>query len=85
MTDFKKPECYSDADWQMVKGYMDGSSGNSPKSQSTAYQHGYRNGCSDRTGVPHERADVLRRRASMIPGITPQDELVAIINHGKQP
>lgn len=35
------------------------------------YMHGYRNGVSDRTGVPHERAEVLRRRAEMIPGITP--------------
>ncbi|MGP5741334.1 hypothetical protein [Pseudomonas aeruginosa] len=36
-----------------------------------AYMHGYRNGVSDRTGIPHERAEVLRRRAEMIPGITP--------------
>ncbi len=41
-----------------------------------AYMHGYRNGVSDRTGVPHERAEVLRRRAEMIPGITPREEIL---------
>ncbi|ETD48213.1 hypothetical protein X922_16380 [Pseudomonas aeruginosa VRFPA08] len=62
---------YSDADWEMVKGYMAGRDGLRAERSTAAYMHGYRNGVSDRTGVPHERAEVLRRRAEMIPGITP--------------
>lgn len=70
MGKYKKPEMYSDADWEMVKGYMDGRDGLRAKRSTAAYMHGYRNGVSDRTGVLGERAEVLRRRAEMIPGIT---------------
>jgi ribosome modulation factor len=66
----EKPECYTDADWQMVCGYMQGFAGKSAELETAAYKHGYKNGVSDRTGVPHETVEVLRRRAAMIPGIT---------------
>lgn len=78
MAEYKKPDIYSDADWEMVQGYMHGLHGVSPESKTAAYMHGYRNGESDHRGVPHERAEVLRRRAMMIPGITPMEE----IRHG---
>lgn len=78
MAKYAKPDIYSDADWEMVQGYMRGSRGLFPESKSTAYMHGYRNGEADRRGIPHERAEVLRRRANMIPGITPMEE----IHHG---
>lgn len=67
----KKPDNYSNTDWEMVQGYMAGIDGLRAQRSTAAYMHGYRNGVSDRTGVPHERAEVLRRRAEMIPGITP--------------
>lgn len=67
---YKKPDSYTDADWDMVCGHMHGFRGVTAKRQTAAYKHGYKNGVSDRTGVPHERVDVLRRRAEMIPGIT---------------
>lgn len=67
---YSKPESYSDADWAMVQGYMRGRDQLPPQSKSVAYMHGYRNGVADRTGQPHERAEVLRRRAEMIPGVT---------------
>lgn len=73
---YAKPEMYTDADWQMVLGYMRGSRGLPAERDSPAYMHGYRNGCSDFKGVPHERADVLQRRAAMIPGITPQSDFI---------
>lgn len=66
----KKPDSYTQADWEMACGYMQGFSGEEPELVTAAYKHGYKNGCSDRTGVPHERAEVLNRRAAMIPGIT---------------
>jgi len=78
MAEYKKPDIYSDADWEMVQGYMHGRNGMSRESKTAAYMHGYRNGESDRRGVPHERAEVLRRRAMMIPGVTPVEE----IRHG---
>lgn len=68
---YKKPEWYSEADWEMVQGYMHGKDGLSPQRSNAAYMHGHRNGISDMTGVLHERAEVLMRRANMIPGITP--------------
>ncbi len=71
MPNYRKPDMYSDADWEMVQGYMAGKDGLRAQRSTAAYMHGYRNGVSDRTGVPHERAEVLRRRAEMIPGITP--------------
>lgn len=77
MSDYKKPECYTDADWEMVQGYMHGFKHQDALRNNPAYMHGWRNGKSDAAGVPHERAEVLRRRAEMIPGITPQDELIA--------
>lgn len=77
MSSYKKPDLYTDADWEMVQGYMRGRDGLAPQRRNAAYMHGYANGQSDLTGVPHERASVLRRRANMIPGITPQSELIA--------
>ncbi|EPF1491074.1 TPA: hypothetical protein NIJ01_005646 [Pseudomonas aeruginosa] len=71
----KKPGNYSNADWEMVEGYMAGIDGLRAQRSTAAYMHGYRNGVSDRTGFPHERAEVLRRRAEMIPGITPDKVL----------
>lgn len=68
---YKKPESYSDADWDMVCGYMRGRDGLPPKKKTAAYMHGYRNGEDDASGTPRERASVLMRRAMMIPGITP--------------
>lgn len=68
---YAKPESYTEADWEMVQGYMRGKDDLPPQHRSAAYMHGYRNGASDATGVPHERANVLIRRANMIPGITP--------------
>ncbi|MCT5287620.1 hypothetical protein ACM73N_27990 [Pseudomonas aeruginosa] len=72
----KKPDNYSNADWEMVQGYMAGIDGLRAQRSTAAYMHGYRNGVSDRAGVPHERAEVLRRRAEMIPGITPREEIL---------
>ncbi|WP_154355112.1 hypothetical protein [Pseudomonas aeruginosa] len=72
----KKPDNYSNADWEMVQGYMAGIDGLRAQRSNAAYMHGYRNGVSDRTGIPHERAEVLRRRAEMIPGITPREEIL---------
>ncbi len=73
---YAKPEIYTDADWQMVQGYMRGKDCLPPQCKSAAYMHGYRNGQADASGVPHERAEVLRRRANMIPGITPMEKLI---------
>ena len=77
MTTYLKPEIYSDADWEMVQGYMQGGRGLAAERKNPAYMHGYRNGQADFRGVPHERAEVLQRRAAMIPGITPHAELIA--------
>lgn len=59
----------------MVEGYMDGLDWTASNSvpiwidkKPLAYQHGFMNGMDDRRGNPRERADVLRRRASMILG-----------------
>jgi hypothetical protein len=71
MTGYRKPECYTDADWEMVQGYMRGRSGLSMERTNAAYKHGWMNGQDDRIGRPRDRADVLIRRANMIPGITP--------------
>lgn len=73
---YEKPDIYSEADWEMVQGYMHGKDGLWAKSSNVAYMHGYRNGLSDLTGEPHEKADVLRRRAMMIPGITPIKDFI---------
>ena len=51
MRNYRKPEMYSDADWEMVQGYMAGKDGLRAKRSTAAYMHGYRNGVSDRTGV----------------------------------
>lgn len=75
-TTYSKPDLYTDADWDMVQGYMRGSRGLPAESKTAAYMHGYRNGHADRSGVPHERAEVLMRRAEMIPGITPQTLMI---------
>lgn len=80
MNDYQKPDIYTDADWDMVRGYMRAWRGLPAQSKTAAYMHGYRNGEDDRSGKPRERADVLRRRAEMIPGITPQPELIARAN-----
>ena len=74
---YAKPESYTDADWEMVQGYMRGKDGLPPQRRNAAYMHGYRNGVSDATGVPHERANVLIRRVNMIPGITPMTPINA--------
>ncbi|HBO1319941.1 hypothetical protein APA66_24410 [Pseudomonas aeruginosa] len=76
MPNYRKPDMYSDADWEMVQGYMAGKDGLRAQRSNAAYMHGYRNGVSDRIGIPHERAEVLRRRAEMIPGITPREEIL---------
>jgi hypothetical protein len=76
MAKYQKPGTYTITDWEMVQGYMDGKDGLRAQRSTAAYMHGYRNGVSDRIGVPHERAEVLRRRANMIPGITPQEEMI---------
>lgn len=68
MAEYKKPESYSNAEWEMVQGYMRGSRGLPPERKGAAYTHGYRNGIADHTGIPAERADVLLRRAGMILG-----------------
>lgn len=75
---YAKPESYTDADWEMVQGYMRGKDSLPPQRRNAAYMHGHRNGVSDAAGAPHERANVLIRRANMIPGITP----MAPINAG---
>lgn len=72
---YSKPDAYTDADWDMVQGYMDGRDNLTPRRETAAYMHGHRNGIADMTGVPVDRADVLRRRAMMIPGITPMKEI----------
>lgn len=77
MTRYAKPEIYTDADWEMVQGYMRGKDCLPPERRNAAYRHGYRNGRSDASGIPHECAEVLRRRANMIPGITTQADLIA--------
>lgn len=77
MSNYQKPDLYTDADWEMVQGYMRGRNGLPPQRRNVAYMHGYANGQSDLIGVPHERASVLRRRANMIPGITPHADLIA--------
>ena len=76
---YAKPEIYSDSDWEMVQGYMRGKDCLSPERRGAAYMHGYRNGQSDASGILHERADVLRRRANMIPGITTQADLIKAV------
>lgn len=76
MTGYAKPDLYSDADWEMVQGYMRGKDCLPPQRRNPAYRHGYRNGMSDASGILHERADVLRRRANMIPGVTTQADLI---------
>ena len=78
---YAKPESYTDADWEMVQGYMRGKDCLPPQRQNVAYMHGYMNGQSDASGIPHERAEVLQRRANMIPGITQ----VALITAGGRP
>ena len=57
----------------MTKGYLDGLDShldNPPKENkwSPAYKHGWLNGRDDRKGNPRDKADVLRRRSSMISG-----------------
>lgn len=64
-----KPESYTYADWEVVQGYMRGRKGLPAERKNAAYMHGFRNGVADRTGVPQERAEVLRRRAQMILGV----------------
>lgn len=73
MNDYQKPEIYTDADWDMVRGYMRAWRGLPAQIKTAAYMHGYRNGEDDRSGKPRERAD-------MIPGTTPQPELIARAN-----
>ncbi|WP_372438246.1 hypothetical protein ACCM60_14215 [Pseudomonas chlororaphis subsp. aureofaciens] len=73
---YTKPEIYSDADWEMVQGYMRGKDCLPPQRKNVAYMHGYMNGQSDASGIPRERAEVLRRRANMIPGITPMAKII---------
>lgn len=68
---YAKPESYTEADWEMVQGYMRGKDCLPPQRRNVAYMHGYMNGKSDASGIPHERCNVLIRRANMIPGITP--------------
>lgn len=68
---YAKPESYTEADWEMVQGYMRGKDDLPPQRRNVAYMHGYTNGKSDASGIPHERCNVLIRRANMIPGITP--------------
>ncbi|WP_110993102.1 hypothetical protein [Pseudomonas sichuanensis] len=75
MSSYRKPEIYTDADWDMVQGYMRGSSGLPMERSTAAYKHGWMNGRDDRSGMPRERANVLIRRANMIPGITPMNEI----------
>ena len=70
MRNYRKPKCTRTPIGKWSRGYMAGKDGLRAKRSTAAYMHGYRNGVSDRTGVPHERAEVLRRRAEMIPGIT---------------
>lgn len=77
MSEYRKPDLYSDADWEMVQGYMRGKDCLPPTRRNAAYMHGYRNGMADASGIPHERAEVLRRRANMIPGITTMNEIGA--------
>lgn len=74
---YAKPESYTDADWEVVQGYLRGKDELPAQRQSAAYMHGYRNGISDATGVLHERAEVLIRRANMIPGLTPMAPITA--------
>lgn len=69
--DYKKPDLYTDADWDLVQGYMHGLRGLPKRSQTPAYKHGYENGIDDRTGRHRHSANVNIRRANMIPGITP--------------
>ncbi|PUB36585.1 hypothetical protein C8K66_10264 [Pseudomonas sp. GV105] len=78
---YAKPESYTDADWEMVQGYMRGKDCLPPQRRNVAYMHGYMNGKSDASGIPHERCNVLIRRANMIPGITPMEP----ISTGDQP
>lgn len=58
----------------MLAGYRDGHRSYSAEypechnKKSAAYKHGWLNGCSDRIGASHERAEVLRNRARMILG-----------------
>jgi len=77
MPSYQKPECYTDADWEMVQGYMRGRSGLPMERASAAYKHGWLNGQDDLKGIPRDCANVLIRRANMIPGITPMQEIGA--------
>lgn len=79
---YAKPDLYTYADWEMVQGYMRGRDCLPPQRSNAAYTHGYRNGQSDASGIPHERAEVLQRRANMIPGITPVALIRTEVRHG---
>jgi hypothetical protein len=69
--DYSKPDSYTDADWELVQGYLHGLRNLPKRSQTAAYKHGYENGVDDRTGRSRNKANVNIRRANMIPGITP--------------
>lgn len=77
MGQYKKPDTYTDADWDMVQGYMRGSSGLPMDRHTAAYKHGWLNGRDDLIGKPRDHVNVLIRRANMIPGITPMQEIGA--------
>lgn len=72
---YPKPDSYTEADWQMVQGYMHGLRALPRKLSTAAYKHGYENGIDDRTHRRRNKANVSIRRANMIPGITPMKEI----------
>lgn len=75
MSKYAKPQTYSNADWEMVQGYMRGRKNLPMERGNAAYKHGWLNGQDDYLGRPRDRANVLIRRANMIPGITPMAEI----------
>lgn len=65
----KKAKPQSEAERQMVRGYLAGLDDDLlPRKASVAYRHGWKNGQDDLIGKPREAADTLRRRAAMILG-----------------
>ena len=63
MRNYRKGKCTRGRRLGNGPGYMAGKDGLRAKRSTAAYMHGYRNGVSDRTGVPRTRQSVLRRRA----------------------
>ena len=59
----------TDAEAEMIAGYIDGRDPDSPKpgpNRSDAYRHGWLNGRDDRLGCPRQSAEASREQAAEI-------------------